>query len=197
MTRFVGLDVSQKLTSICVVDEAGRRLWRGQCPSEPESIERTVRRHAGDDANIGIETGSMTPWLVHELRKRGLNVVCLDARHASAALKMQTNKTDQNDAEGLAQIMRTGWYRSVHVKSLGAHRTRALLGARAQLVGMTTRLSNHIRGVLKTFGLLPGAMRGAPFDRRVEALLADRDDLAAVVRPMLTAWRQLREQISV
>jgi transposase len=74
-----------------------------------------------------------------------------------AALKMQMNKTDQNDAEGLAQIMRTRWYRSVHVKSLDAHRTRALLGARAQLVGMTTRLSNHIRGVLKTFGMLPGA----------------------------------------
>ena len=156
MARFVGLDVSQKLTSICVVDDAGCRLWRGQCHSEPEPIERTVRRHAGDDASIGIETGPMTPWLVHELRGRGLNVICLDARHASAALKMQMNKTDQNDAEGLAHIMRTGWYRSVHVKSLDAHRTRALLGARAQLVGMTTRLSNHIRGVLKTFGMLPG-----------------------------------------
>jgi transposase len=197
MSRFAGLDVSQKLTSICVIDETGRRLWRGQCRSEPEPIERAVRGHAGGDASIGIESGPMTPWLVHELRQWGLNVVCLDARHASAALKMQINKTDQNDAEVLAQIMRTGWYRSVHVKSLDAHRTRALLGARAQLVGMTTRPSNHIRGVLKTFGILPGAMRGLPFDRRVEALLVDRDDLAAIVRPMLTAWRQLREQIAV
>jgi transposase len=85
----------------------------------------------------------------------------------------------------------------VHVKSLDVHRTRALLGARAQLVSMTTRLSNRIRGVLKTFGMLPGAMRGLPFDRRVEALLAERDDLAAIVRPMLTAWRQLREQVAV
>ena len=109
---------------------------------------------------------------------------------------MQLNKTDQNDAEGLAQIMRTGWYRSVHVKSFDAHRARALLGARAQLVGMTTRLSNHIRGVLKTFGMLPGAMRGLRFDRRVETLVADRTDLAPIVRPMLDAWRQLREQIS-
>ena len=196
MTRFVGLDVSQKLTSICVVDDTGRRLWRGQCHSDPEQIERAVRGHAGDDASIGIETGPMTPWLVHELRQRGLNVTCLDARHASAALKMQMNKTDQNDAEGLAQIMRTGWYRPVHVKSLDAHRARALLGARAQLVGMTTRLSNHIRGVLKTFGLLPGAMRGLPFDKRVEALLAERDELAPIVRPLLAAWRQLREQIA-
>ncbi len=196
MTRFVGLDVSQNLTSICVVDDTGRRLWRGQCHSDPEQIERAVRGHAGDEASVGLETGPMTPWLVHELRGRGLNITCLDARHASAALKMQMNKTDQNDAEGLAQIMRTGWYRPVHVKSLDAHRARALLGARAQLVGMTTRLSNHIRGVLKTFGLLPGAMRGLPFDRRVEALLADRDDLVPIVQPMLTAWRHLREQIA-
>jgi len=161
MTRFVGLDVSQKLTAICVVDETGRRLWRGQCATDPGQIERMVRGHAGEDARIGVETGPMTPWLVHELRARGLDVTCLDARHASAALTMQMNKTDQNDAEGLAQIMRTGWYRPVHVKSLDAHRARALLGARAQLVGMTTRLSNHLRGVLKTFGLLPGAMRPA------------------------------------
>lgn len=197
MPCFVGLDVSQKLTAICVLDDAGRRLWRGQCPTSPEQIERTVRQHAGDGAAIGVETGPMTPWLVHELRARDLEVVCLDARHARAALKMQINKTDQNDAEGLAQIMRTGWYRAVHVKSYEAHRARALLGARAQLVGMRTRLSNHIRGVLKVFGLLPGAMRGLPFDRRVEALLVEREDLVPIVQPMLAAWRGLRAQIAV
>jgi transposase len=128
MTCFVGLDVSQKMTAICVVDNAGRRLWRGQCPTNPEQITILVRRHAGDVARIGIETGATTPWLVHELRNLGLEVVCLDARHARAALKMQINKTDQNDAEGLAQIVRTGWYRSVHVKSFDSHRARALLG---------------------------------------------------------------------
>ena len=139
----------------------------------------------------------MTPWLVHELRNRNFDVVCLDARHARAALKMQINKTDQNDAEGLAQIMRTGWYRKVHVKSFESHRARALVGARSQLVGMTTRLSNHIRGVLKTFGLLPGAVRGLPFDRRIEVLLDERPDLAPIIGPMLAAWRQLRLQIAV
>jgi transposase len=196
MTHYIGLDVSQKLTAICIVDDTGRRLWRGQCTSDPEQIERVVRRHAEKDARIGVETGPMTPWLVHELRGRGLEVTCLDARHARAALKMQINKTDQNDAEGLAQIMRTGWYRSVHVKSFDSDRARALLGARVQLVGMTTRLSNHIRGVLKTVGLLPGSMRGVPFDRRVEAMLADRDDGAPIIRPMLVAWRQLRQQVA-
>ena len=197
MTHHVGLDVSQKMTAICVVDDSGRRLWRGQCRSIPDEIEATVLRHAGGDARIGVETGAMTPWLVHELRNRKLDVVCLDARHARAALKMQINKTDQNDAEGIAQIMRTGWYREVHVKSFESHRARLNVGARSQLVGMTTRLSNHIRGVLKTFGLLPSAVRGLPFDLRIEAVLEDRPDLALIVRPMLAAWRQLRQQIAV
>ncbi|MBV9749718.1 MAG: transposase, partial [Acetobacteraceae bacterium] len=110
MTRFVGLDVSQKLTAICVVDEIGRRAWRDQCATDPERIKRAVRGHAGDDAQVGLETGSMPPWLVHELRDRDLDVTCLDAWHARAALKMRLNKTDQNDADELAQIMRTGWY---------------------------------------------------------------------------------------
>ena len=129
----------------------------------------------------------MTPWLVHELRRRTLSVVCIDARHARAALKMQINKTDRNDAEGLAQIMRTGWYRAVHVKSFEAHRARALLAARLQLIETTTRLSNHIRGVLKTFGLLPGAVRGLRFDARVELLLEGREELALIVTPLLVA----------
>ena len=113
MTHYVGLEVSQTMTAICVVDESRRRLWRGQCRSLPDEIEQAVRQHAGCDTRIGVETGPMTPWLVHELCSRDLDVTCLDARHARAALKMQINKTDQNDAEGLAQIMRTGWYRQV------------------------------------------------------------------------------------
>jgi transposase len=112
MIHYVGLDVSQEMTAICAVDAQGQRLWRDQCGSTPEQIEVAVRRRAGTEARLGIETGPMTPWLVHELRGRGFDIVCLDARHARAALKMQLNKTDQNDAEGLAQIMRTGWYRS-------------------------------------------------------------------------------------
>src|SRR5260221_10233508 len=197
MPHYVGLDVSQKTTAICVVDEQGRRLWRGVCATDPGAISARVLKHGGVDVKVGVETGSMTPWLVHGLRGAGLDVECLDARRVKAAPQMRLNKTDENDAEGLAQIMRTGWYRPVHVKSFDAHRARALLGARAQLVGMTPRLSNHVRGVLKTFGMLPGAMRGLPFGRRVEAMLADRDDVAPIVRPILVAWRQLREQIAV
>jgi transposase len=179
------------------VDEQGRQLWRGVCVTDPEPIAARVSRHAGANVKVGIETGSMTPWFVHGLRNAGLDVVCLDARRVKAALQMRLNKTDENDAAGLAQVMRTGWYRPVHVKSLDAHRVRALLGARAQLVGMTTRLSNMIRGVLKTFGLLPGSGRGLRFDRKVEALLEGAPEIGLIVRPLLATWRQLREKIAV
>ena len=112
-------------------------------------------------------------------------------------LKMQINKNDRNDAEGLAQIMRTGWYRLVHVKSFEAHRARALLGARSQLVGMTTRLSNHIRGVLKTFGLLPGACAVfLSIDASTFCLTTNLTWPRSSVR-CVTAWRRLREQIAV
>ena len=154
MPHYVGLDVSQKMTALCIVDEQGRRLWRGACITDPGAIAARVVRHAGIvDVKVGVETGSMTPWLVHGLRSAGLEVECLDARSVKAALQMRLNKTDENDAEGLAQVMRTGWYRPVHVKSFDAHRARALLGARAQLVGMRTRLSNLIRGVAEDFRL--------------------------------------------
>lgn len=193
---YVGLDVSQKSTAICVVNERGQRQWRGTCASDPHVLASQLKRHAGADARIGIETGAMTPWLVHGLRQAGLNVDCLDARRVKAALQMQLNKTDQNDAEGLAQVMRTGWYRPVHVKSLDAHRARSLRGARAQLVGMRTRLTNMIRGILKTYGMLPGSGRGLRFDRRVEELIRDDQEVGMVVRPLLATLRHVGEQIT-
>ena len=81
--RFVGLDVSQRLTSVCILDEQGKRVWRGKCATDPGVIEETIRARTGDgESRLGIETGPLTPWLVHELRSRGLDVVCLDARQA-------------------------------------------------------------------------------------------------------------------
>lgn len=195
--RFVGLDVSQRLTSVCVLDERGGRVWRGKCATDPAAIQEVVRARAGGAAvRLGVETGPLTPWLVRELGKRGLDVTCLDARQARAALALRPNKTDANDAGGLAQILRLGWHRSVHVKSCDAHRTRAALGARMQLVGMTAELSNHVRGVLKVFGLVVEGARGGLFANRVEVLVADRPEVAAVVRPMLEAWRALRGQVA-
>ena len=106
--RFVGLDVSQRSTSVCILDGQGKRVWRGKCATDPAAIEAAIRARAGGPARVGLETGPLTPWLVHELRGRGLEVVCLDARQARAALALRPNKTDANDAAGLAQILRLG-----------------------------------------------------------------------------------------
>src|SRR5215218_10401475 len=194
--RFAGLDVSQRSTSVCILDGQGKRVWRGKCATDPAAIEEVIRARAGGPVRVGVETGPLTPWLVHELRGRGLEVVCLDARQARAALALRPNKTDANDAEGLAQILRLGWHRSVHVKSYAAHRMRAEFGARMQLVNMVAELSNHVRGVLKVFGLVVEGARGGVFADCAEALVADRPEVAAVVRPMLEAWRGLRRQVA-
>lgn len=109
MPHSAGLDVSQKTTAICVVDAEGRRVWRGACPTDPSQISQIIFKHAGAEAKLGLETGAMTPWLVHGLRAAGLHVAVLDARRVKAALQTRSTKTDHNDAEGLAQVVRTGW----------------------------------------------------------------------------------------
>ena len=107
-------------------------MWRGRCSSTPDAIAHVVREHAPTAVRIGLEAGQLSTWLVHGLRKLGLPAICLDARHAKAALSLQLNKTDDNDALGLAHVVRTGWYREVAVKSMDSQTTRALLMARAQ-----------------------------------------------------------------
>ena len=113
---YVGLDVSMETTAICIVDDKGTPVWRGACATDPAAIAAVMASRAPQARRIGLETGQLSNWLTLSLRGRGLPVVCLDARHAKAALKLQLNKTDANDALGLAQVVRTGWYREVAVK---------------------------------------------------------------------------------
>ena len=129
--HYVGLDVSLEMTSVCVLDEAGAIVWRGKVASTPEAIAAAIRAHAPQMARLGLETGPLCTWHWPRLRALGLPVVCLDARHAKAALSLQLNKTDANDAHGLAQIVRMGWYKEVAVKSLDSYRLRTLLSSRA------------------------------------------------------------------
>jgi transposase len=129
MEQYVGLDVSLKETSLCVVDQTGTTLWQGKCASTPECIAAVLARRAPGATRIGLESGLLSTWHWHALKALGLPVVCLDARHVKAALSLRLNKTDANDAEGLAQIVRTGWYRQVQVKSLDSHLIRTLLAA--------------------------------------------------------------------
>jgi transposase len=179
-------------TKIHVLAEEGCRVWRGKCRSHPDAIEAALRRHASHAVKIGIETGPLTTWLWTELPQRGLPMVCLDARHAKRVLDMNVNKTDDNDAEGLAHIVRSGWYREVRVKSREAMLLKSLAGG--QLLATATRLSNQIRGILKTFGLVVPKGKGGIFERNVEALLAGKDDVASIVLPLLRIWRTVREQ---
>ncbi len=160
MEQYVGLDVSQKETVICVIDGNGKQVWEGVCSSTPGAMAAVLHRKAPLAVKIGMETGPLAVWHWHELRRAGLPIVCLHARHAKAALSVQLNKTDANDAFGLAQIVRTGWYREVEVKSLESHTLRLLLAGRARLVSMRTTLYSQIRGLLKTFGVVLQAGKG-------------------------------------
>ena len=141
-----------------MVDQTGTTLWQGKCASTPESIAAVLARRAPGATRIGLESGLLSTWHWHALKALGLPVVCLDARHVKAALSLRLNKTDANDAEGLAQIVRTGWYRQVQVKSLDSHLIRTLLAARAGLVAMPL---GHFRpGPRRTQGLWLGAGEG-------------------------------------
>ena len=134
MEHYVGLDVSLKLTAICIVDQTGKIEREGMVVSNPEVIAAFIKSHAPHVARVGLETGATATWLWTELNKIGLPIICIDARHAKAALKMQINKSDRNDAVGIARIMQCGWYKEVRVKDLDSHAIKALLVSRALLV---------------------------------------------------------------
>jgi transposase len=194
MNQYVGLDVAMDETKIHVLNSDGKRIWRGKCRSNPDNIEAVLRQRAPHAERIGIETGPLTTWLWTQLTERNLPMVCLDARHAKRALDMRPNKTDANDAEGLAHIVRSGWYREVRVKGPEAMLSKALVGGRAQLTAMTTDLSNQIRGIMKTFGLIVPKGSGGIFERNVRALLEHSPAIAAVVIPLLDVWRMARQR---
>ena len=119
-----------------IVDRRGLLTWRGSCSASPRAIAQTLSTRSSSLEGVGLESGPLAPWLVHELWALELPVVFLDARHARAALSVQINKSYVYDADGLAQIVRRGWYREVEVKSVAAHLVRATLGVRNQLVGI-------------------------------------------------------------
>jgi transposase len=197
MKQYVGLDVSQKETAVCVVDDNGKILFEGKAPSDPGALARVIHKRAPDAERIGFETGAMASWLWHELKRIGLPVVCVDARHAHAALSVRMNKSDPNDARGLAELIRVGWYREVRVKSDDSQVIRSLLVARARLVAIRRDLENQVRSLLKEVGLLfPRAIRG-PFRAKVRQLLDDDHVLRAIVAGLLAVHEQVEQQQAV
>jgi transposase len=195
MEQYVGLDVSQKETAVCVIDPEGKRMWQGTCRSTPAAISETLRCKAPGAIKIAMETGPLAVWHWHELKAAGFPVICIHARHARAALAVQLNKTDTNDALGLAQIVRTGWYRPVDVKSLESHKLRLIVIARARLVSMRTALYSQIRGLLKTFGVVLPPGKGGTFERLVLKGVADDHYVRLVIESLLATWRHLTLQL--
>ena len=146
-----------------MLDEEGGVIWRGSCKSTPEVIAATVSQHAAKVVRLGLETGTLSPWLTR----------------------------------GLAEIVRSSWYRRVQVKSQSAYQLQALVGARAHLVKVKTDLTNQIRGLLRTFGLVVGKAGGKKFDLRVQELIVDDEALQPPIEALLSSWRQVYEQIGV
>src|ERR1700759_713554 len=178
MEYYVGLDVSLKQTSICVVDQTGAVVREGVVDSDPEAISVYVRSKAPDAVRIGLETGPTSTWLWTELKRLGLPVICIDARHAKAVLKMQINKSDRNDAIGIARIIQTGWFKGGDAKEMARHSVRALLVSRALLVKIKRDLENQIRGLLKNLGLVIGRAKMNVFAVRAAELTEHRPELA-------------------
>jgi len=192
--QYVGLDVSQKETAICVVDQDGKVLCESKVPSDPGALARVIRKRAPFAERIGFETGAMASWLWHELKRIDLPVVCIDARHAHAALSVRLNKSDPNDARGLAELIRVGWYREVRVKSDVSQAVRSLLIARARLVRIRRDLENQIRGTLKEIGRIFPRAVGRNFRLQVRRLVENEHWLRPIIDSLLVVHEQADEQ---
>src|SRR2546428_12131532 len=142
MDHFTGLDVSVKETSICIVDDAGKIVREVKVASEPEALLAVLKNPAYHFKRIGLEAGPL--------------VICVETRHMQAVLKAQINKTDRNDARGIAQMMRAGLYRPVHVKTIRSQKLRMLLTHRKLLQSKAIAIENDLRGTLRNFGLKVG-----------------------------------------
>lgn len=194
MGVYAALDVSQEETAICMVGQDGALLAEAKVPTCPDAIADWLVDRADGLERVGMETGPLAVWLWNALTARQVPIVCLDARHANGVLKMMPNKTDRHDARGLAQIVRTGWFKAVQIKSHDAYVNRAMLTARDALVGMRVRLENEIRGLLKTFGIMFGKRVGG-FKRRAEDAIERELAVAPELIPIFEALMQARRDI--
>jgi transposase len=197
MEHYAGLDVSIKETSVCVVDGAGKVVSEVKVATEPEAILAVLADGAFTIERIGLEAGPLSQWLYSGLAEAGLPVICVETRHMKAALSAQINKSDRNDARGIAHMMRVGLYRPVHVKTLASQKRRMLLTSRELLMANAIDIENDLRGTLRNFGLKVGMVGTTKFEARIRELVADYPDLAAITEPLLIARRVLREQLGV
>jgi transposase len=197
MDHFGGLDVSVKETSICIVDDTGRIVKEVKVASEPEALLKVLGNPTYRFKRIGLEAGPLSLWLFSALAEAELPVICVGTRHMQAVLKAQINKTDRNDARGIAQMIRVGLYRPVHVKTLRSQKLRMLLTHRKLLQSKGIAIENDLRGTLRNFGLKVGMVGKVRFEARIQELVENIPDMALLVEPLLIVRRVLREQIVI
>ena len=197
MTIYAALDVSDKSTHICVVDGEGVVVRRDVVASDPEVLAKWLKRHCPSLVRVVLETGALSTFLYHGLIERDVPAICICARHAKKALSARVNKSDANDAESLAQLSRTGWFKAVHMKAEGTHIDRAALKIREQLVKSRNACANQLRGLLKLFGLRLGQVT-TPGKRaeRLTALFAQKPELRPVMTPLIESLEALEAQIA-
>lgn len=174
MDLYVGLDIGLEETSVCVVDREGKTLREVKVATDPPAVWAVLEQLEGI-RRVGVEASSLGLWLFRELQARGLPVVMAEARHMHVSLSTMRNKTDRNDARGIAQMMRLGWFKAVHVKTVETQRLGTLLANRKLLKRKLVDLENHVRGALRAYGLLVGQVSRGGFEGRVRELLEHGD----------------------
>ena len=197
MKHCAGLDVSVKETAICIVDEVGKVVRESKVATEPEAIIALLNSAGLEYERVGLEAGPLSQWLVNGLAEAGLPVICVETRHMKAVLKaQQVNKSDRNDARGIAQMMRVGLYKPVHVKTLRSQQERMLLTTQKLLRDKLQDMGNELRGTLRNFGLKVGVVSPGRFEARIRELVTGQPRLEMIVAPLLAVRRALREQLA-
>jgi len=197
MNHYAGIDVSLESSSVCLVDATGKVVAEAQVMSEPEALVAWFGARPEQMAGIGLEAGPLSQWLFGALEAAGLPAVLLETRHVRTAFKTMPVKTDRKDARGIAQLMRLGWFRPVHCKSLAAQETRALLTARKLLQAKRYDVEMSLRGVLRGFGLKVGSTTPKTFEARVRELVEGHPTLETVAAALLAARAELLDQFKV
>ena len=196
MKYFAGLDVSLEETAICVVDETGRITREVRASSEPQALAGALRKIDLPLERIGLEACSLTAWLHDGLRAEGSVAICIETRAANAAMKTMPDKTDRNDARALAQIMRTGWFRQVHVKSRQCRLWRSLLVSRRTVLNEMRTIENVVRAILREGGIKLGTPSRTRFAGRVGELAGGDPEVMPLVAPLLAIPATMLEQFA-
>ena len=196
MEHYAGIDVSLKYSSVCVVDASGKIVREDKVASEPEALIAWFSSLGFGLSRIGLEAGPLSQWLYAAMAKVGLTVELLETRHVRDAFKAMPVKTDRNDARGIAQLMRLGWFRPVHCKSLGAQETRAMLTARKLVQSKRRDIENSLRGILRGFGLKVGETTEKQFAGRIRELVAGHPILETIAQGLLEAHAVLLREFN-